>query len=121
MAPCCWNQTLEIHDSKLASALRVELRGRLSRGETSQAIEHDLVRRYGPRILAAPGEGDSRQHIVWITALAMSLALVALVIAALRWRARASAVPTPLAAPESSATDARFDAIIDADLESRSV
>lgn len=52
LAPCCWRETLTVHQSQIASALRDELRKRLARGESAAHIEADLVARYGQRIYA---------------------------------------------------------------------
>lgn len=119
LAPCCWNQTLEVHDSEIARQLRAELRVRLMAGEAPQAIERDLVLRYGERILAVPGR-DSRQDIVWLVLVAMIAALLGLVAAGRRWRARSSPERDELAA-QSIAADPRLDALIEAELEERSV
>jgi cytochrome c-type biogenesis protein CcmH len=57
LAPCCWDssrQTLDIHGSPIANELRREIRRRLKAGETPDAIEADLVKRYTTKILAAP-------------------------------------------------------------------
>jgi len=54
LAPCCWNQTLDIHGSEPTYELRREIRRRLKAGESSDAIEQSLVQRYGARILAVP-------------------------------------------------------------------
>ncbi len=54
LAPCCWNQTLDIHGSEISNGLRREIRRRLRAGETVAAIEADLVSRYGERIRAVP-------------------------------------------------------------------
>ena len=54
MAPCCWNQTIDIHGSEAAYELRREIRKRLKAGESADAIEASLVTRFGPKILAVP-------------------------------------------------------------------
>jgi cytochrome c-type biogenesis protein CcmH len=54
MAPCCWNQTIDIHGSEPAYELRREIRKRLKAGESSDMIEASLVQRFGPKILAVP-------------------------------------------------------------------
>jgi cytochrome c-type biogenesis protein CcmH len=54
MAPCCWNQTIDIHGSEPAYELRREIRRRLKAGESPDAIEATLVKRHGERILAVP-------------------------------------------------------------------
>jgi cytochrome c-type biogenesis protein CcmH len=52
LAPCCWNQTLDTHESDLATELRLEIARRAAEGEAHEAIEADLVERYGARIRA---------------------------------------------------------------------
>src|SRR3954469_25467986 len=54
MAPCCWNQTIDIHGSEPAYELRREIRKRLKAGESADAIEASFVTRFGPKILAVP-------------------------------------------------------------------
>jgi cytochrome c-type biogenesis protein CcmH len=73
LAPCCWNQTLDTHESDLASSLRAEIRGRLQRGEASATIEDDLAARYGERIRAVPKGRDPRTTLAVCVALAMAL------------------------------------------------
>ena len=47
MAPCCWNQTIDIHGSEPAYELRREIRKRLKAGESADAIEASFVQRCG--------------------------------------------------------------------------
>ena len=54
IAPCCWNQTIDIHGSEPSYELRREIRRRLKAGESADAIEASLVERFGPKILAVP-------------------------------------------------------------------
>ncbi len=54
IAPCCWNQTIDIHGSEPSYQLRREIRRRLKAGESAEAIEASFVQRYGDRILAVP-------------------------------------------------------------------
>lgn len=54
LAPCCWNGTLDVHESDLARDLRREIRARLRGGETVDAVEESLVARYGERVRATP-------------------------------------------------------------------
>lgn len=54
IAPCCWNQTIDIHGSEPSYELRREIRRRLKAGESADAIEASLIQRYGQRILAVP-------------------------------------------------------------------
>ncbi|WP_437728941.1 cytochrome c-type biogenesis protein [Sorangium sp. So ce861] len=111
LAPCCWNQTLDVHESAVTSELRREIRARLRRGETADAIEQDLVARYGERLRAAPSSG-----VLGKVALALMLGIAVTflgVFALLRsWR-RGAAQPAPprgaVAAPVRDEYDERLD------------
>ncbi len=52
LAPCCWRETLAVHQSQVASALREEIRHRVAAGESAANIEGELVARHGQRIRA---------------------------------------------------------------------
>jgi hypothetical protein len=52
LAPRCWHQMLDIHESDLAASLRHEIRTRLHAGESQSMIEDERVSRYGQRIRA---------------------------------------------------------------------
>jgi cytochrome c-type biogenesis protein CcmH len=51
-APCCWRETLDIHQSPIATELRAEIRSRLAKGETAASIERTLMNRYGQNMRA---------------------------------------------------------------------
>ncbi|MGE3843386.1 MAG: cytochrome c-type biogenesis protein CcmH [Vicinamibacterales bacterium] len=54
VAPCCWSQQVSIHQSPAADEVRKDIRVRLARGETHQAIIDDYVVQFGTRILVEP-------------------------------------------------------------------
>jgi cytochrome c-type biogenesis protein CcmH len=87
LAPCCWAQTLDIHGSEIANALRREIRTRLKAGESADAIEASLVARYGERLRAVPDRVplDKMGGIGWL-GVAIAAGLVGVVL--LRWRKR---------------------------------
>jgi cytochrome c-type biogenesis protein CcmH len=89
-APCCWTQTLDVHESELAASLRDEVRSRLSSGEAAVAIEDDLVARYGDRIRAVPKGGDVRIAVPIVTATFVTIAGLALSLLLFRWTRRSS-------------------------------
>jgi len=78
LAPCCFRQTLEDHDSDIAHKLRAEIERRTAVGESSDVIEDDLVRRYGEDVRAMPRGLDPRALLG--IAVAVVLGLGALVI-----------------------------------------
>lgn len=79
LAPCCWRQTLDAHDSDLAAELRREVYARLRAGELPQAVEDDFARRYGDQVLALPGDTDPSGVLPVVVGAAMAGALLGLV------------------------------------------
>lgn len=51
-APCCWRETLAVHESPIATALRKEIRQRIAGGESVAQVEADLIARYGSQLRA---------------------------------------------------------------------
>lgn len=88
LAPCCYRETLDVHESPSAAALRDEIRGRLRAGEAAQAVEASLVRRHGPKIRATlPGQtGDALAALLFVVSPALLL---------LAWRRLRRAAPAP--------------------------
>lgn len=118
LAPCCYQQTLDIHESELATALRVEIDGRVARGESATAIEEDMVARYGERVRAVPKGAEPRGAITLVGGLAVLASFLGLLGLVRRWSRRASKEslePAPTRA-SSRTTDVALDQRIDADL-----
>ncbi len=117
-APCCWNQTIDIHGSEIANELRREIRRRLKNGESPDAIEHSLVDRYGERILAVP-PGSALKSVAIFLSLGMAGAGVAGFFMLRRWRDRGKAHSAPKEKTKGKATEAssELDARLDAELK----
>jgi cytochrome c-type biogenesis protein CcmH len=75
VAPCCWQQTLDVHESELSSALRIEIRQRLDGGEAPAAIEDDFAVRFGERIRAVPGSGSGDPRVALPVAVGFAMVL----------------------------------------------
>lgn len=89
IAPCCDSpQTLDVHQSPSALALRSEIHARLCAGETSESIEADLVRRHGEGIRAAPRTGLKSVAVPVVGGVVLSSSAALLVLALRRWRRR---------------------------------
>ena len=116
LAPCCWNGTLDVHESDLASTLRKEIRSRLRSGEGVEAIEEALVARYGERMRAAP-KSERVGLLLGAGVLGVLLAAAAL----LRKVVRPAAPLGASAAARASATttDDEWDRRLDDELERR--
>lgn len=118
LAPCCYQQTLDIHESELASALRVEVDGRVARGESAAAIEEDMVARYGERVRAVPKGAEPRGAITIVGGFVVLTSFLGMLGLVRRWSRRASKEsPEPARSRASSRTaDVALDQRIDADL-----
>ena len=55
-SPCCYRETLDVHESPIAAELRLEIHERLERGESPDRILADMVSRYGKEVLTRPLE-----------------------------------------------------------------
>jgi cytochrome c-type biogenesis protein CcmH len=110
LAPCCFGGTLDAHDSEIARALRTEIEARVSRGESTAAIEDDLVERYGARMRAMPTQGLFTA-VIGAAMAAIALGALGTALLASRWRGHDSAVATLVASPASrDGYDDRLDA-----------
>ena len=54
LAPCCWQESLAVHQSEIAVELRAEIARLAAAGRTENEIVDTLVARYGERILVEP-------------------------------------------------------------------
>lgn len=113
-APCCYTQTLDLHESEISHDLRSEIRQRLLAGERPEAIEQSLVSRYGERIRAVP-EHDPTRVIAPVVLLLLGVAGLLALRLVRRWQRRSEQadrlVPVPTTATMTAdAYDARLDA-----------
>src|ERR1700742_3886295 len=119
LAPCCWDtsrQTLDIHGSPIANELRTEIRRRLKAGETPDAVEADLVRRYTTKILAVPPDNPLPKmgtvlSIGLLGAGALAFRMV------LRWRKKSPDAPIAPVPAAAGAPHDEWDDRLDAELE----
>jgi cytochrome c-type biogenesis protein CcmH len=86
-APCCWNQTLDIHGSEISNGLKREIRRRLIAGESADAIEESIVARYGEKIRAVPPNSPLKS-VATLLSLALGLAGIGAGALIVRWRRR---------------------------------
>ena len=117
-APCCWNQTIDIHGSEKSNELRREIRRRLKAGESKETIEASIVERYGERILAVPPSSPLKSvaAVLLVVMLAAGGGAYALL---RRWKARGKDA-APGAPPKkvlSSDDTKKLEARLDAELQ----
>lgn len=94
MAPCCWTQTIDIHDSEIALSMRHEIRRRLRNGESPDAIEASFVDRYGPKIMAVQPNSPLKNVFIGLS-IAIGGAGIASVLMLGRWRKRSKGEVSP--------------------------
>jgi cytochrome c-type biogenesis protein CcmH len=84
LAPCCFGGTIDVHDSDISRELRAEIEARVGRGESTAAIEADLVGRYGAQMRAMP---DRAAFLITSTLSMIAIALAGGAVLALarRW------------------------------------
>ncbi|KAA3660654.1 MAG: cytochrome c-type biogenesis protein CcmH [Calditrichaeota bacterium] len=54
IAPCCWSETANLHNSAAAIAVQEAVLQGLQEGKTEEQIKAAMVAQYGERILATP-------------------------------------------------------------------
>ena len=113
LAPCCWGSTLDMHDSEIAHDLRAEIETRIAHHENVEAIQADMVERYGAKILAARSDTSIRNMGMALTLVAVA-AVGAFALLIRRWTRKVA--PTPRAPADE--LDARIDADL-AELDAR--
>jgi cytochrome c-type biogenesis protein CcmH len=118
LAPCCWNQTLDIHGSEVSTDLKREIRRRLRAGESADAIETSIVARYGEKIRAVP-KGSPLGKTAALLAILMGVGGVGAAFMLLRWRRRSATLALAEKSPAPSASKGRdrYDEQIDAELD----
>ncbi|MBL9022506.1 MAG: cytochrome c-type biogenesis protein CcmH [Myxococcales bacterium] len=111
VAPCCWNQTLDVHGGAAPDQLRAEIRKRLLSGESAASIEADFVARYGDRVRASSDSSSlgSAGFVVGGFALMAGVALIYAVRRWLRTARAAKANAAPAVPEERDALDAQLD------------
>jgi cytochrome c-type biogenesis protein CcmH len=115
LAPCCWNQTVDIHGSEIANQIRSEIRRRLRAGESADAIQASLVDRYGAKILAMPADSPLA-GIAFALLVGIGGVGVAGFFMLKRWRRAGAASKTSKKEPRDEASNERLDARLDAEL-----
>jgi cytochrome c-type biogenesis protein CcmH len=114
LAPCCFNGTLITHESDLAHRLRDEIETRYAAGETTEAIEADMVARYTERVRAMPNERAFTMAPAFAAFVAV-LGIAMLGFFVRRWRREGRIVPS-VPVPMRSGPRDDYDDRIDAEL-----
>jgi cytochrome c-type biogenesis protein CcmH len=116
LAPCCWNQTVDIHGSEISNAIRREIRTRLLAGESADAIQASFVDRYGQKILAMQADSPLANIAVSVLVVIGAAGIFGFFMLK-RWR-RVGTTKTRRKDTPDAATEAGLDARLDAELRS---
>jgi cytochrome c-type biogenesis protein CcmH len=92
LAPCCWQQSVAVHDSDIAKQMRAEIASMVANGQNEAQIIDLYVARYGERILREPRGAN------WWWSILVPLALIALATAGLVFFLRRQLKPPALVA-----------------------
>ena len=90
LAPCCYTQSVAIHQSEIALKIRLEIARLVGQGNTDEEILGTYVARYGDKVLIDPATAPKEWSylVPWIVAvLSMGVAAVLL------WRWRLARLP----------------------------
>ena len=93
MAPCCYAQTVDLHESDAARQVRAELRQWLGEGLSDQQILKRFAERYGARILAVPPAQGFNRWLYWLPILLSAAATAGVVWLLWLWRRRSRGAP----------------------------
>ena len=115
MAPCCWTQTIDIHDSPISLSMRHEIRRRLRNGETAEAIQASFVERYGPKIMAVQESSQLKNVFIGLSVV-MGGAGVAAAMMIGRWRKQNASKEAPKKDAKEPKRD-QWDEKLDAELK----
>lgn len=113
MAPCCWTQTIDIHDSEISLSMRHEIRRRLRNGESAEAIQASFVERYGSKIMAVQSNSQLKNVFIGLSVV-MAGAGVAAAMMIGRWRKQSATTPKP---ERDEAAPDQWDVKLDAELK----
>lgn len=99
IAPCCWSESVAVHRSEPAAAMRAEIASMVASGSSDDDIIAFYVARHGERILLEPRGGKN----MWLTVIPIG-ALVAGGLALARYLKRKRAAEPELAPPAATVT-----------------
>lgn len=85
LAPCCWRESVAVHQSPVASEMRREIARLVQEGRSDREILDYYIQRYGKRVLREP-EGSLRDwlYVIPVAASVFGLGFTIQVIRRLR-------------------------------------
>jgi len=117
IAPCCWTQTVSVHDSEAAQQIKMQIRVMLQQGKDQQQIVDSFVGQYGEKILAAPRASGFNWLAYLLPFTGMVGAAAILIVAVRRWRGGPAAEAVTVSAAPSPSAPSALDERLRQDLE----
>jgi cytochrome c-type biogenesis protein CcmH len=116
VAPCCFTQSVAVHQSAAAAEVREDVRARLAAGETRQQILDAYVRRYGKRVLTEPPAAgfDAALYVAPVIVFLGSIVLMLAVVR--RFTAPPGGVPAAGRAPQPAPAGGAYQSRLDTEL-----
>lgn len=110
IAPCCWTQTVALHESQKAEEIKMQVRLLIAQGKGESEIIDGFVTQYGEQILASPRASGFNwlAYLIPFAALVVGLGGIAVLVA--RWRGgQAQVVPVPVTSQRTASGDNAAD------------
>lgn len=86
IAPCCYTQTVSVHDSQKAEEIKMQVRLLIAQGMGEGEIVDSFVAQYGEEILAAPRASGFNWLAYLLPALVVLVAMGGVAVLLVRWR-----------------------------------
>ena len=94
LAPCCYAETVGLHQSEIAVQMRVEIAKWVAQGRTDEDILDTYAKRYGAKVLVDPNTIPKGWTLV-VPLVVAGLGMFGGTWLLWRWRATQLATPTP--------------------------
>jgi cytochrome c-type biogenesis protein CcmH len=108
MCPIC-GTTLQLSDSPQAEREKQLIRDLIAKGNSKQQVKDELVREYGPDVLATPGDSGFDLTAWLLPIVGLFLGLIGIGVALWRWRGRGGHGEPPAPGPAGEEAE-RLDA-----------
>lgn len=95
IAPCCFTQTIDQHESEAARQMQTEVRQLLTQGLSDEQVLDFYVQRYGTRILAVPPPQGFNQLLYWMPFIALLGLFVGGCLTLWKWYRRSHSIGSP--------------------------
>ncbi|MFQ6113676.1 MAG: cytochrome c-type biogenesis protein CcmH [bacterium] len=77
VAPCCWNMTVDQHESAASHEVRKKIAAMIKQGKSKDEILNAFVKQYGERILASPSQKSVLGKLAfWLIPIALVIGML---------------------------------------------